>query len=206
MYRKYDAKLKSHVLTIFAGEFYVSIKNEVISTVLGSCISVCLYDSVKHIYGINHFMLPKSTSQSPDSPSGSIMLKDDGLTENSMRYGITAMEILISEMQKSGADRKNFKAKIFGGGRVLSGQSASSAGKPGIGDKNIGFTRAFLKMEKIEIVSENVGDMFGRKIYFVTGKNSVFVKKVAIEPALEAEQDYMKKLTMMKEKADITLF
>lgn len=201
MYRKYDSKLKTQIMTIFAGEYFISSERDVISTVLGSCISVCLYDSENRIGGMNHFMLPEA-GQSKSQLYGNSGLNKDKLTEESMRYGITAMEVLIGEMQKNGAERSNLKAKIFGGGRVINKDFSGST----VGDKNIGFAKAYLKTEKIPIESEDVGSTYGRKIFFLTGNNSVFVKKVALEPAVEEERNYMKKLMAMKQKSDITIF
>jgi len=201
VYRKYDAKLKSNIMTIFAGELYISNKKEVISTVLGSCISVCMYDTVKGIGGMNHFMLPESTLSEGVYYTRKGLNKEE-LTENSMRYGITAMEILIGEMQKKGAERRNLRAKIFGGGNVIS----RNRNRASVGDKNIGFARAYLKTEGIKIESENVGSSYGRKIFFLTGKNTVFVKKVALEPAENEERMYMKKLLELKQKTEITIF
>ena len=200
MYKKYHAKLKSHVLTIFAGEYYVSSTGEIISTVLGSCIAVCLYDKKEGIGGINHFMLPEE--QGPRLHLTDPVLKKEELTNVSMRYGIKSMEVLIAEMMKKGASRKNLTAKIFGGGKVLHRSNTVS-----VGDKNIGFTRAFLKMEGIPIIKENVGDYHGRKIFFLTRNNSIFVRKVEIEPTVVEERKYMDKLKDMRsEKPDITIF
>lgn len=201
MYRKYDAKLKSNIMTIFAGEYYISTTGEVISTVLGSCISVCMYDPIKGIGGMNHFMLPESSGASEKYYTQN-KLNTEQLTENSMRYGITAMEILIGELQKKGAHRVNLRAKIFGGGNVITKTTTG----PSVGDKNIGFARAYLKTEGIKIESENVGNTYGRKIFFLTGKNSVFVKKVALEPAINEERNYMKKLLELKQKSEVTIF
>ncbi len=202
MYRKFDSKLGSTVLTIFAGELYVTNKNEIISTILGSCVSVCLYDSELGIGGMNHFMLPDNSGGIAGQKKNPDILKRDELSEKSTRYGISAMEVLISEMQKKGAGRKNLQAKVFGGGRVLKSMSNTES----IGDRNIGFTRAFLKLEGIKIDRENVGETFGRKIFFLVGKNRVFMKKVAIEPAVSEERKYMKQLLELRNKADITLF
>lgn len=201
MYRKYNSKFKTNIMTIFAGEYYISNKNEIISTVLGSCISVCMFDEIKGVGGMNHFMLPES-STSRDKLFSDSELKKEELTENSMRYGITAMEVLIGELQKKGAVRKNLKAKIFGGGKVINPNSKL----PTVGDKNIGFARAYLKTEGIKIESENVGNTYGRKIFFLTENNSVFVKQMDLEPAVAEERDYMKKLLELKQKSDITLF
>lgn len=201
MYRKFDEKLKADIMTIFAGELYISTKGEVISTVLGSCISVCMYDPLKGVGGMNHFMLPESSSLAGSHYSRD-KLSREHLTENSMKYGITAMEILIRELQKKGALRVNLRAKIFGGGNVITKMTH----EPSVGDKNIGFARAYLKMEGIKIESENVGNTFGRKIFFLTGKNSVFVKKVAFKPAVSEELNYIKNLAKLKQKSDVTIF
>lgn len=199
MYRKFDSKLKCSVLTIFAGECFVSNRSDVISTVLGSCVSVCLIDEKKRVGGMNHFMLPE------DKRVGRLnngVLGDDVMDDDGMRYGITAMEVLIAEMQKNGASRRNLRAKIFGGGNVISHSRHTES----VGTKNIGFARAFLKSEGIPIEKESVGDLYGRKIFFLTGENRVFMKKVAIENALTEEQRYMQKLKELKNLADVTLF
>lgn len=202
MYRKFDSKLKSQVLTIFAGEYFVSSAGEIISTVLGSCIAVCLYDEITGVGGMNHFMLPDESGEKRLHLDGAT-LQNDELTQKAMRYGITSMEVLIAEMMKAGAARSRLKSKIFGGGKVLK----SSATLTSVGDRNIGFTRAFLRTEGIPIVKEDVGDYYGRKIFFLTGKNSIFVKRVEIEPAVAEERRYLEKLEQLRtKKTDITLF
>ncbi|WP_028974378.1 chemotaxis protein CheD [Spirochaeta cellobiosiphila] len=199
MYRKYNAQLKANVLTIFAGETYVSSKQEILCTVLGSCVSVCLYDPVSKVGGMNHFMLPEDKSSSLKNEA----LAGESLVEKSMRYGITAMEVLIADMQKNGANRNTLRAKIFGGGNVISRNAQTES----VGDKNIGFARAFLKSELIAIDSEDVGKDFGRKIFFLTGENSVFVRKVGLDQAVAEEQNYMKKLREIKRSNEnVTLF
>ncbi|MBI9107027.1 MAG: chemotaxis protein CheD [Spirochaetales bacterium] len=180
----------------------MSSAQEVISTVLGSCIAVCMYDERTKIGGMNHFMLPNSSLTEELHLSGTL-LQEDELTKKSMRYGLTAMEVLIAEMLKSGAQRRNLSAKIFGGGKVLK----SSTKIPNIGDQNIGFARAFLKTEGIPLLKENVGDSVGRKIFFLTKQNSIFVRRVEIESAVAEERKYMDKLAQMKnEESNITIF
>lgn len=200
MYRKYQSQFKSTVLTIFAGELYVSARQEILSTVLGSCIAVCLYDAKNRVGGMNHFMLPQETKHNIDRQWE---LKQESLTDQSLRYGMTSMEKLIAEMQKKGAERSQLKAKVFGGGNVLTRMSAG----PSVGDKNIGFTRAYLRSEGIPIDVSDVGKDYGRKIFFLTSQNSVFVKKVALEAAEKEEEIYLKKLKEFKKEQDsVTLF
>lgn len=196
MHKKYDSKLKCEVTSIYAGEYYISGSNEIISTVLGSCVSVCLYDEINGIGGMNHFMLPGGDS------SGDFISKRERLLSNTTRYGITSMEILIAELQKKGASRRYFKAKIFGGGRVLSGTNDSER----VGDKNVDFARTYLNMEEIPVEREDVGSRHGRKIYFMSGRGKVIVKRVSLETAMNEENDYMRKQKNLKVKSDITLF
>ena len=89
------------------GEFHSSVNDVVISTLLGSCISVALYDLSVPVGGMNHFLLPfpKNT--------------DDHLYSNSAKYGINAMEVLINDILKKGGRKKNLHAKVFGGSTVF---------------------------------------------------------------------------------------
>lgn len=201
MLKKYDPKLGSTVFTIYAGELYVSTAKEIISTVLGSCISVCLFDEEAGIGGMNHFMLPENAVGNKRWYQG-LSIDKEALSEKSLRYGIHAMEVLIAEMQKKGAERRNLRAKVFGGGQVLKKNGSYLS----VGEKNIGFARAFLKMEGIKIEKENVGKDFGRKIFYLTERNAVFVKKVPMESAVGEEEDYVKRLLKFKEQGDVTLF
>src|SRR5687767_7179011 len=89
--------------TIHIGGVHASREPILLDTVLGSCISACVYDPVAGIGGMNHFMLPEGADA--DNPT-------------SARYGVNAMELLISEIMKLGGTRKRFQAKIFGGGHV----------------------------------------------------------------------------------------
>ena len=202
MYRKYYSHLNSHVSTIFAGEYYVSSKGEIISTVLGSCIAVCLFDRENKIGGMNHFMLPDSHQKSKLHLLES-KLRDEELCQKEMRYGIVSMEVLIAQMIKLGAERKNISAKIFGGGKVLNSNSNITS----IGERNIGFTKAFLKTEGIAIQKEDTGAYYGRKIFFLTINNSVFVKKVGIDTQLSEERRFKMQLEKLRDnETDITIF
>ncbi len=203
MYKKLDRKLNKHIITIYPGELYISTEREIISTVLGSCIAVCLYDETQKIGGMNHFMLPDSSTGKKKLFTNDYFIKKEHLTEKSMRYGITAMDILIAEMQKKGATRLNLIAKIFGGGNVLNSGGSNILS---IGDKNIDFARAYLKMEHIKISKEDVGNYYGRKIFFVIDKGTVFVKKVGFDPIKKKEKDYYRKLMEMKQKDNLTIF
>ena len=95
------------VKVIHAGEWHVSDCDEMILTILGSCVAVCIHDPVNRVSGMNHFMLPGHLSNS------------DIFKEKTARYGITAMKILIKNLYSLGAERSNMRAMIFGGGTML---------------------------------------------------------------------------------------
>jgi chemotaxis protein CheD len=202
MYKKWDAKFNTYVVTIFVGEYYVTNRPEVLSTVLGSCISVCLFDEINGIAGFNHFMLPEDSSNKEKLHLSDETIHQEDLLKQSMRYGLHAMEILIAEMQKIGASRQHLKAKVFGGGNVLRNKRLSES----IGDRNIGFARAFLKFEGIPIENENVGKSHGRKIFFLAGPNRVFVKKIEIEAEIRHEKEYLEKLKHLKREERSFIF
>jgi chemotaxis protein CheD len=154
-------------IIIHPGEFYVSTKEEVISTLLGSCVAACLYDPVNKIIGMNHFLLVYK-KHSFDKP---IIESEEG------RYGIQAMELLINAMMAKGASRLNLKAKCFGGGDVLK-LRGEPGGRQSVGSVNIDFIREFLKNEKIPMVGSALGGNFGRNVHFVGSDFSVFVKMI----------------------------
>jgi chemotaxis protein CheD len=156
-------------ITITPGEFYVSNEDALITTLLGSCVSVCLYDPYHKISGMNHFLL-SSERYSRDMP---VCITDAG------RYGIHSMELLINKMLKKGAERIHLKAKAFGGGSVLKIIGSPASNYFAVGEVNIRFIREFLHNENIPLVASDLGGMAGRVIYFYTGDFSVHVRKMA---------------------------
>lgn len=147
------------------GEFYVSSKPIVISTLLGSCVSACLYDRKNKIIGMNHFLI-----------SGHSIPSDTGLClSEGGRYGIHAMELLINEMMRQGARRDNLCAKVFGGSSLTRLQSDSVYR---VGENNSRFVVEFLNLEKIPIAARDLGGSRGRVVHFCHGDYSVYVRKI----------------------------
>lgn len=177
-------------VTIHIGGLRTSREPLVIDTVLGSCIAACLYDPEAQIGGMNHFMLPDGID--PNNP-------------NSARYGVYAMELLISELMKLGASRKRFKAKVFGGGHVLKIRESAS----GVPARNIEFVRRFLNNEQIPVVKEDVGGYQPRRVLFHTDTSQVFVKYLGQKDAqrtAEEEMVYLISLKKQKLDGDVELF
>ena len=157
----------THRIIIDPGEYYVSNKQEVISTLLGSCVAACLYDPVNKVIGMNHFLL----AYKHHSFSRSMIESEEG------RYGINAMELLINDMMAKGANKKHLKAKCFGGGDVLH-LRGDSGGRHSVGGANIDFIREFLKEENIPVIGSSLGGNRGRNVHFVGEDFSVYVKKI----------------------------
>ncbi|MDA8083510.1 MAG: hypothetical protein M0024_07630 [Nitrospiraceae bacterium] len=154
-------------VAIRPGEYHVAGSDVVITTILGSCVSACLYDPFTKIIGMNHFLL-SNKRYSRDLPYS--------LTEAG-RYGIYAMELLINEMMKRGAKRANLHAKAFGGAAVL--QSPERADNFFcVGDVNSRFILDFLKTEGIPLVVSDLGGDRGRVVHFCGDDYSVYVKKI----------------------------
>lgn len=170
--RYFDPRFEATIITVAPGEHEItSAKDEIVATVLGSCVSVCLRDSQTGVGGLNHFLLPKNNGGT-DTSAGE-------------RYGDTAMEVLINGLLKRGAKRANFEAKVFGGARVLSGATMLA-----IGDGNIAFVTDFLKREGIQTVSRDVGGTRSRRIHYQPSTGRAWVQHVqSSQKGTEHEQE-----------------
>ena len=147
------------------GEYYVTTENHLIMTVLGSCVSACVRDTVLGVGGMNHFMLPSND----DAKGLAERVKSSASAAN--RYGSYAMENLINDILKLGGGRNRLEVKIFGGGRILNTMTD-------IGAKNIDFVRQYLKTEGFRVVAEDVGERFPRKVYYEPHSGRVRVKRL----------------------------
>lgn len=153
----FDHHFQFNAVKVLPGEYFVTGENMAIVTVLGSCIAACLWDRVLQIGGMNHFMLPESDS-----------------ADSSGRYGSYAMELLINEMLKMGARRETMQAKIFGGGQVMANFTTMN-----VGERNTAFVTQYLQTERIPIVSEDVLDIYPRKVVFFPLTGKAMVKRLA---------------------------
>lgn len=185
-------KLRKQIVTIHPGDIITSKKHSIISTLLGSCVAVCLRDQKTGISGMNHFLLP-GNNKDVDFASGAVG-----------RYGISSMENLINKMLHCGAIKSRLVAKIFGGGSVIPNF------KVNIGQKNIDFVRWFMNNEKIPIVGEDVGGKIARKIYFFTKDGTVLVEnitsKVESNELVKEEKSYFQRAKDHLRDSDITIF
>ena len=160
--RSWNETHQAYAARILPGDYYVTPHDECIYTTLGSCISACIRDKVNGVGGMNHFMLPASTD------AGN--MKSTNSSEVT-RYGNFAMEHLINHILKNGGKRQNLEAKLFGGGRIMQNMTD-------IGMRNIIFVRDYLKIEAINVISEDVGDIYPRMVAYFPASGKVKVKRL----------------------------
>ena len=141
------------------GQLFVSKENYEVTTILGSCVAVCLWDAGAKIGGINHYLLPRFAGDGVASP----------------RFGDISIRELLSTLIAIGCDRRRFQAKLFGGACVL---EAFRARKNHLGTQNVRTARELLAAEAIPVVGEDVGGDRGRKLIFTTGDGSAWVKEL----------------------------
>jgi chemotaxis protein CheD len=134
------------------GQIHVSAKPTAITTILGSCVAVCLWDEQRQIGGLNHFMLPFTVGTAMASP----------------RFGNVAMEMLLNEMKAAGGRQPLLRARVFGGSCMFEAMRSSAH----LGQKNVDLAMEILTRLRIEVVQVDVGGNRGRKIIFNTDEGS----------------------------------
>lgn len=188
--RYYDNTFEMEAIKLMPGEYYVTKRDMVLVTVLGSCVSACIRDRVTGVGGMNHFMLPDDKSDSPVAAAA--------------RYGSYAMEMMINQLLKAGAQRSNLEAKLFGGGNVLRGFTVTN-----VGERNAEFALQYLEKEKIRLVAESLLDIYPRKIYFFPASGKVMMKKLLYpnnDTIIEREAEYGARLKNADIQGDVELF
>ncbi len=147
-----------HKIDLNIGGCYTDNSPTIISTILGSCVAVCLHDPLKRVGGMNHIFLPgKAGLNHYGAPS---------------RYSADAMELLMRQVIQEGGDLHHLQAKIFGGAHLFSDINKAN----NVGKKIATEVIEFLHTEKIRIISMNLGGKDGRKVHFHTDTGEVFLK------------------------------
>ncbi len=144
---------------LFPGRLLVSAEPCVVTTILGSCVAVCLWHPVLRTGGVNHYLLPHHA----------------GSHQSSARFGNLAIERLIAETLALGGQRRDLQAKIFGGAHILETAAEQTTH---LGERNVRVAREILGREGIEIVAQDVGGQVGRKLIFHTHDGNVWVRKL----------------------------
>ncbi|CBL44940.1 Chemotaxis protein [gamma proteobacterium HdN1] len=171
--------LERAAIELFPGEWAIETQRP-ISTLLGSCVGVCLYDPKAKIGGLNHFMLPKPTPR-----------KLAALGE--MLFGEDAMNALTNGLLSKGAERKRLVAKAFGGGNMMPALHLS------IGDQNAAFAIRWLETARISLLASDLGGPWARKVVFNPLNGDTFCRRISnsesrLAEVLKRQEAYEKKL------------
>jgi len=140
---------------LYPTTIFASKNPTLITTILGSCVAVCLFDQNVGIGGMNHFMMPAWNGSGLASP----------------KYGDIAMIKLVEKMISLGSNKNNIIAKVFGGG--IKGTHFFN-----IGERNIHIAMDYLTSEHIPVVAQHVGGREARKIIFNTQNGEVRLKLI----------------------------
>lgn len=180
---------------ILPGEYYVTKENELITTVLGSCISACIRDKESGIGGMNHFMLPVTTTDK-------LAQGNYAVVGNATRYGNYAMEHLINTILSNGGKRKNLEVKVFGGGKIIPSLTD-------VGIKNIDFVLEYIDTEGLALISKDLGDIYPRKIIYFPQSGKVAMKKIQDlhnDTIAQRERQYFNNIKNAPVAGDVELF
>lgn len=164
VHRFWDAPRSRFIAKILPGQFYITRHQEVIATILGSCISVCIRDPQVGIGGMNHFLLP----------GGSATQVHDEIVRGKKcaRYGIHAMDMLVTQLLRYGAQKENLEVKVTGGAGIISA-------KGDVGKHNIAFIREYMELQGMNILAEDVAGSLPRKVLYFPDSGKLMVKKLA---------------------------
>ncbi len=159
-----------------------------ISTLLGSCVAVCLFDPKLKLGGMNHFLLPKSTSGK--NADVDVILNGD-----------YSMEVLVNGLLNKGAQKSRLVAKAFGGGTIV------SSIRMAIGERNSEFAHEWLDREGIRLVASDFNGPWSRKVVFVPQNGDAFCRRIPTTQAniidvARAEQEYEISMTIQKKTTE----
>ncbi len=178
----FDSRFGLDAAKILPGQYYATQRNMLLVTVTGACITACIRDKVNGIGGMNNYMLPN----------------EEAVNFKTEVYGIKAMDTLINDLIRMGADPRNLEAKVFGASNMLNDPQSISAAA-----RNTEFVFDYLKARNIQVVATDVQDVHPRKIYFFVNTGKVMVKKLRNmhnETIMKREYEYTQRLALAQFK------
>jgi len=154
----HDPEFKTKAVKILPGDHYVTrAEDEMLVTVLGSCVSACIRDPAAQVGGLNHFLLPEGGDG------------EWGVASSNLRYGNFAMERLLNDILKCGGRRSRLEIKLFGGASLLENGAA-------VGARNIHFVEEYLRAEGLPVFGRSLGGHAPRRIHFFPFTGKVLMK------------------------------
>ena len=179
--RRYrDPRFDAIAVKVFPGEHFVTANpDEMLVTILGSCVTACIRDPLAGVGGMNHFMLPEAMGGGWDTASGS------------MRYGNVAMERLINDILIQGGMRQRLEIKVFGGGNVMKGATSN------IGHRNADFVETYLVAENLPITAHHLRGSLPRRVHYFPSTGRVMLlelQRTEQEAVVRSEGLYKSKI------------
>lgn len=166
--RYFDPDFQLPAVKVLPGEFYATAEDQVLVSVLGSCVAVCLFDHQRGIGGMNQFLLPDLAS---------------------VHHGVRIMEQLGEELLREGARRRQLEAKVFGAGNLPHELLRHDTTL-----RTMEFVHSYLDTEGIPLTAEDVMGAEARKIYVFPSTGKVLVKKLRSlhnDTILQRELEYL---------------
>lgn len=154
-----DDSQESHVY-LKPGELTVAMQPTLVETVLGSCVTVSLFCPITGISAVCHAMLPTGDDQD-------------------FKYVDSAVTHMVKTLERKGVQLSTLVAKLFGGADMFAKCREIGPTRFPVGDQNILKARQILNLHHIEIRSEDVGGIYGRKLLFFSDTGQVFIKKLS---------------------------
>ncbi len=188
--RVIDPKTGVTTVKLFTGDWHISHSgsNEMLVTILGSCISACIRDPLIGIGGMNHFLVPKG--------------ENTGGFGMETRFGVNAMEQLLNSIYKLGGRKERLEIKVFGGGNVTNTSID-------IGTKNSNFIREFLEDEGFKIAAEDLEGTLPRRLHYTPETGKVMLRKLQRQDDKKVAQEeakYQESLVQTKDTGEVDLF
>ena len=153
-----DSSERYKSVYLHAGQIFANCEPTIVTTIVGSCVAVCMWDEQKGIGGVNHYLLAQAPTG--NAPVG--------------RFGNTAIAELVDRLIRLGARRRWLAAKVFGGAGVM--PTLKTAGGGSLGTRNHEIAEELLSSLSIPVVSSDVGGSRGRKVIFHTDNGTAWVK------------------------------
>jgi chemotaxis protein CheD len=139
------------------GQLFASAEPTAVTTIVASCVAVCLRDPATGVGGVCHFQLPRWLGTGARTPS----------------YADVAIQDLLERMRRLGSRPETIEAKLFGGACLT--PQVQRRHKP-LGDENIEYAIDYLRECSISVCESATGGWRGRKVIFQTSDGHAHVK------------------------------
>ena len=176
------------------GDFGANARGEPLATVLGSCVSIVLYDEGLRAGGMNHFLLPGRVGPG------------DVFRDSAAFYGMYAVDLLVNELLRLGSSRARLKAKVFGGAAML---SLPGSGMSRIAEGNVAFAFDYLAKEGIPVLASDVGGFRARRIWLFPDTGRVLLQRIGTAlnlPLARSEGRYRRSLAALDREGPSVIF